>query len=174
MYKSTDGGSHWASAGLSGKKVWALAVDPADPQLVYAATDQSGEVRMSANGGGSWTDIGLPGVTIYSLAVPTTAPELLYAGTSNGVYQRSGGAWKQLGVAGRAIAALSIDPQAARWIYAGSTDGAFVSFDGGATWKASPVELAGYTVQSISPDPFDPELAYFCTTLHGVLRAHIY
>ena len=119
LYKSDDGGSHWASAGLSGKKVWALAVDPADPQRVYAATDQSGEVRMSANGGGSWTDIGLPGMTVYSLAVPTTAPELLYAGTSNGVYQRSGGVWKQLGAAGSTIAALSIDPQAARWYLRG-------------------------------------------------------
>ena len=174
VYKSTDGGLSWAASGLTGKRVWALAVDPNNPQVVYAATSQSGEVRMSLDGGGSWPDISLPGVTVYSLAAPASAAGLLYAGTSNGVYLRSGGAWTWLGLAGKTIAWLAIPPADASRIVAGSTDGAFVSRDGGFTWQAGPAELAGYTVQHISLDPFNPGVVFFCTTLRGALRAYIY
>lgn len=173
IYKSTDGGLNWASTGLPGKKVWALAVNPTDPQIVFAATDQSKEVRVSVDGGESWIDINLSGATVYSLAIPAAAPSLLYAGTSNGVYVRSGSDWTPLGLAGSTIAWVSVHPADARVIYAGSTDGAFVSRDVGATWEAGPGELAGLVVQYVGVDPYDPDVVYFCTTSHGVLKWHI-
>ncbi|HSF81646.1 MAG TPA: hypothetical protein VLA49_10455 [Anaerolineales bacterium] len=174
VYKSTNGGLNWTAAGLSGKKVWSLVVDPTNPQVVYAATDQSGEVHMSVNGGGSWADISLPGVTVYSLAVPASNPNLLYAGTSNGIYRRSGSTWSLLGLGGSTIAWITTHPTEAGRVYAGSTNGAFISRNAGISWEAGPGELAGYTVQSISIDPFLPGVMYFCTTMRGVLRAYIH
>jgi hypothetical protein len=176
VYKSTNGGLNWTASGLSGKKVWALAVDPTNAQVVYAATNLIGEVKMSVDGGGSWTDISLPGKAVYSLAVSESppGPGLLYAGSSNGVFVRNGGGWTLSGLEGSTIAWIAVQPADASLVYAGSTNGAFVSRDAGATWAAGPEELAGYTVQYIGTDPFYPRAVYFCTTLRGVLKEYIY
>src|SRR5690606_38054095 len=68
LLRSTDGGRTWALAGLSGRSIWSLAVDPQDPQRLYAATDQAGTVRASTDGGRTWSNLSLPGVTGYTLA----------------------------------------------------------------------------------------------------------
>jgi hypothetical protein len=66
MMKSTDGGMTWAKLttpnymGSYGDYNDALAVDPSNPGVVYAA-GQAGtnSIIESTNGGGSWTDISL-------------------------------------------------------------------------------------------------------------------
>jgi photosystem II stability/assembly factor-like uncharacterized protein len=53
---STDAGTTWRAAAFPGQAnstVWAFAVHPADPALVYAAS-VSGEVYRSADGGAAW------------------------------------------------------------------------------------------------------------------------
>ena len=172
VYKSTNGGMNWATAGLSGKKVWALAVDPTNPQVVYAATDQSGEVKVSTNAGSSWSNISLAGVTVYSLAISPAAPDVLWAGGSNGVYRRAGGSWSPSGLAGSEVAWLAFHPSRVGVLWAGTSNGSFLSEDGGSSWNPGPAELAGHVVQSIHFDPFDASAVYFCTTAHGVLRAY--
>ncbi len=170
-FASSDGGFNWQSAGLSSQTVWALAVDPLDPQTVYAATSQSGVVKVSSNGGGSWNNSSIPNRDVYALAVPPANPGAPLAGTDDGVYQLTGGSWQPLGLSGQTVAWISIAEADSQHILAGTTDGAYTTIDGGITWQPVSAELAGHTVQNISLDPFNPSIAYYSTTVHGVLKA---
>ncbi len=172
VYKSGNGGSAWTPVGLSGSIVWSLAVDQADPNLVYAATNTPGAVRISATGGASWTVSSLPNssLIVYSVAVSTDGSGVLYAGTTNGVYQLAGGNWTALGLPGTTVTALAANPLHAGYLFAGTTNGAFYSSDAGATWQPGPAQLASLTIDAISFDPFHPSMVYYSTTADGVLR----
>jgi photosystem II stability/assembly factor-like uncharacterized protein len=171
VFSSSDGGFNWQSAGLSSQTVWALAVDPLDPQKVYAATSQEGVVKLSTNGGGSWSNSSIPNRDVYALAVPPSNPGAPLAGTDDGVYQLVSSNWQQVGLNGQVVAWISIDPADSQHILAGTTDGAYTTIDGGLTWQPVSAELASHTVQNISLDPFNPGIAYYSTTAHGVLKA---
>ena len=58
VYKSTDGGETWSPAnrGMLDYGITALAVNPADPQVVYAGGD-GGELFKSTDGGQTWNDL---------------------------------------------------------------------------------------------------------------------
>ena len=56
-----------------------LAVDPADPDTVYAGLHEGG-VRRTTDGGRSWVDCGLPDPGVFALAV-SPADGGVYAGT---------------------------------------------------------------------------------------------
>ena len=45
-----------------------LAVDPADPDILYAGLREGG-VRRSSDGGRTWVDCNLPEAGVYSVAV---------------------------------------------------------------------------------------------------------
>jgi photosystem II stability/assembly factor-like uncharacterized protein len=173
VYKTADGGTTWMPAGLSGQRVWSLAVDPSNPLVLYAATSQVGVIKQSVNGGGTWTDASLPGKTFYSLAISPAAPGTLYAGAEDGMYQLTGGVWLPLGLNGNAITWLAFHPHNPELLLAGTTNGAFISRDRGTSWNPGPLELSLHTIQSITIDPYAPSVLYFCTTTHGALRAAI-
>jgi hypothetical protein len=88
LYAATgDGIARLAEAGetwmvelsLSGSGAQCLAVDPADPDTVYAGLREGG-VRRSVDGGRAWEDCGLPEPGVFSLAV-SAADGAVYAGT---------------------------------------------------------------------------------------------
>jgi hypothetical protein len=88
VLRSIDRGESWSdrSAGLPGRRVLSLAIDPVQPWILYAGTQGSGVFR-SANGGGSWTSFNdgwLPGMSVSALAFDDTAGRRLYAGTDGG------------------------------------------------------------------------------------------
>ena len=173
VYRSIDGGTTWTAAGLSGRIVWSMAVDPTNPEVLYATTDQVGAIKKSVNGGGNWTDLSLTGVTFYSLAISPAAPGALYAGAKDGIYLYTGGGWLSLGLSGKEITWLTFHPANPGLLFVGTTNGVFISPDRDTTWYPGPIELALHTVQSITIDPFDMHQVYFCTTTHSVLRAYI-
>ena len=93
MLKSTDAGNSWFAinnglAGLVGNvsSVTALAIDPDDPNAIYAGTS-SGGVFGSSNGGASWTEfnVGLTSRSINALAIDKLGKRL-YAATGAGVF----------------------------------------------------------------------------------------
>jgi photosystem II stability/assembly factor-like uncharacterized protein len=74
-----------------------LAVDPADPDTVYAGLREGG-VRRTTDGGRSWVDCALPEPGVFSLAV-SAAGGAVYAGTEPSRLFRSddgGGNWREL------------------------------------------------------------------------------
>jgi photosystem II stability/assembly factor-like uncharacterized protein len=99
IFESTDGGATWQpeNSGLrwrvkarNGKwvtqtlAVTALAVDPAHPSTLYAATDERGVFR-STDAGGTWHPFneGLAHHTVTAFAVGATG-QIVYAGTQDG------------------------------------------------------------------------------------------
>jgi photosystem II stability/assembly factor-like uncharacterized protein len=83
IVKSSDGGKTWgtANAGLTNLDMYALAIDPHNPQTLFAST--FGGVFRSSNGGQSWQrfDRGLPAGGVASFAVDPVR-NTLYAGTN--------------------------------------------------------------------------------------------
>jgi photosystem II stability/assembly factor-like uncharacterized protein len=74
-----------------------LAVDPTDPDIVYAGLREGG-VRRTKDGGRSWIDCELPQPQVFSLAV-SAADAAVYAGTEPSALYRSddgGDTWREL------------------------------------------------------------------------------
>jgi photosystem II stability/assembly factor-like uncharacterized protein len=175
LYKSSNGGSVWTKMGLSGYVLWSLAVDPANSNLVYAATSSPGVVKYSLDGGVTWLDSNMPdpNLIVYSLAAAPFETGVVYAGTTNGVYRFMGGSWSAVGLPGVIVTAIAANPVLPGYLYAGTTNGAFTSSNSGMTWQPGPAELANLTTQSINFDPFYPYTVYFSTTGNGVLKVTI-
>ncbi len=82
---------------LVGSRAQCLAVDPADPETVFAGL-RDGGVRRTRDGGRKWTDCGLPEPAVFSLAV-SGADGAVYAGTEPSRLFRSddgGDSWRAL------------------------------------------------------------------------------
>ncbi len=75
-----------SNSGLLSRRISALAISPADPASVFAASNGGG-VFHSQDGGTSWAPVleGLSSTDVTCLAFDP-AGERLYAGTSNGVF----------------------------------------------------------------------------------------
>lgn len=153
VIKSVDGGDSWEeiSQGIpldSEKGVGQLAIDPIDPQIIYAGTGGfgGGSLYKTINGGDSWDDIGkdIPDANLWSVAVVPSDPKTVYLGTIfiGGVFKSTdaGLTWKstELWEVG-AISDIAIDPNDHDRIVAsgaiGPSASTFISADAGATWN---------------------------------------
>lgn len=166
VWKSTDGGAHWATVnvslpGAAGSRppILALAVDPSHPSTVYAATYGNG-VFKSTDGAASWTASssqasGMRDTRIASLLLAPSSPSTVYAGAyGGGVYESVDGAatWAKAdsGLAAAVIPALLLDPSAEGIVYAATTDGVAVSVDAGATWSDPGAGLPSVSVSALA------------------------
>jgi len=135
VFKSTDGGETWSPAnrGMLDYRISALAVDPTNPQTVYAGGD-SGELFKSTDGGQSWQDLSenlrlypyLNARTIRDIVINPAAPETVYLlGDVVGVMVSNDG-----GAKWRALAKPGEDDQPVFTAMA-------------VTWEAQPVFVVG-------------------------------
>ncbi len=134
--RSDDGGATWApaDAGLPGVDggITALAVDPGDPDRVWAATAGFG-VWKSTDGGQTWSQTGsqLADQNLFVL-LASRVPVRLYtvpAGSVSVLRSDDGGAtwqdWSR-GLRVQSIFALVADPGDPRRIYAATSNGVWV------------------------------------------------
>ena len=93
-----EGPQRWEAAlSLEGSGAQCLAVDPADPDTVFAGLREHG-VRRSRDAGRSWDDVGLPQPGVFSLAV-SAADGRVYAGCEPSalfVSEDGGDSWREL------------------------------------------------------------------------------
>jgi photosystem II stability/assembly factor-like uncharacterized protein len=172
-----DGDAWKVELSLAGTGAQCLAVDPADPDTVYAGL-RDGGVRRTPDAGRSWVDCALPEAGVFSLAV-SAANGAVYAGTEPSRLFRSddqGTSWREL----EALLELPSRPDWSfpprpwtshvRWIAPSLHDadlllvgielgGLMRSVDGGDSWEdhrpgAQP------DVHSIAWHPRDPGKAY--------------
>lgn len=86
LYRSANAGLSWLRSALPSGfvniAVSVIAIDPADPNVVYAGG--TGLIK-SADGGRTWTELtnGLGGHYYTSLALPFNAPQTVYVGTDS-------------------------------------------------------------------------------------------
>jgi hypothetical protein len=174
VYRSSNGGLSWLATGLKEQTVVGLAVDPSNPDLIYAATDISGSIKISIDGGSNWNNIYLPvNYYLYSVVASPAESGVVYAGTSGGVYRYKSGSWSALGLSDQSITAVALDPVRPGVIYAGTTSGAFYSTDNGLSWNIVNEQLNGQTIQSISFDRSIPNVVYFSTKTRGIFLVAI-
>jgi photosystem II stability/assembly factor-like uncharacterized protein len=108
LFVTHDGGAEWERIGNQGDvpTIWSLAIDPVDPDTLFAGTRPAGVYR-SRDGGQSWTrldvaiapecSIGVPFVT--ALAVDPDDPRIVWAGVEiDGVFRSvdGGDTWTHL------------------------------------------------------------------------------
>ena len=99
VFKSTNGGTSWisASAGLTDDlQVIALAIDPEDTRILYAATRFNGLFKTT-NGGVNWMSINpeptgtMFAIVHFALVVDPANTDTVYAGTFDGVLKTTDG-----------------------------------------------------------------------------------
>jgi hypothetical protein len=160
------GVNRWTSGGSLGSRIESMAVDPTNPQTVYAVTSRA--VFKSRDGGVSWTiSLGAgdfwrlqstafffpPGALggdglIGGLAIDSLSPSSVYAATNAGVFKSTdaGGSWKGVGPSNSAVHSLAIDPSDPSIILAGTEKGLFKSADGGVSWSGSLLAASIYSL----------------------------
>jgi ligand-binding sensor domain-containing protein len=173
------GGGNWQADGLQDTQLRVLAVNPNDPQQIYAG-DEQGRVFMSANAGQQWQErsSGLPLPAPLSALSLDNAGKKLYAATEKGLFVSTDAAqhWQRLSptsdLPATSYTALFFTPGATvQTIYVGTVkQGIFSSTDGGMTWRAASGGLPpGTGVNSLA---FDPDLhQLWAATTSGVYRS---
>ncbi|HEV3073927.1 MAG TPA: hypothetical protein VHB47_05855 [Thermoanaerobaculia bacterium] len=125
----------WTAIGPHGGTVVALAVDPAQEQIVYAVVETAGLLK-SADGGASWTEIDHGFDPTLLLETVAVGPDgALYAsGEAAGIWRSrdSGATWKKFS----SLVALqfAFDARQKDTIYIVDGFDPWKSADGGATW----------------------------------------
>jgi photosystem II stability/assembly factor-like uncharacterized protein len=179
LFKSLDGGETWQAMneGLPNLTVRCIALNPADPNLVYLGI--LGGVAISTSAGAYWhMSSGFRrNVNVNAIAVDPGDPQTLYAGTGGaGVFKsgNSGVSWKDMnaGLSSLSIQALHIDPENPAVLLAGAyhpaspTDmyvgetngGVFRSGDGAQSWRES--SLTNIHIFAFAGNPARPNTVY--------------
>lgn len=89
LFKSTDGGNHWASVGFPGVDVTSLAIDPSAEGIVYVGT--AGSLWKTSDGGDHWTALDSGPVNVSALALNPWSATTIYAATATGVSRSTDG-----------------------------------------------------------------------------------
>ena len=172
--KSSDNGSNWSPAGLSGKTVNSLAVDPLNENIIYAATNDIGVINYSTNAGQTWLSTTIAGGKTNSLSTTPVNSALVYAGTDNGVYVRTGnGTWDFLGLGGIKINEIAAHPGRSGVLVAGTNQGAFYSINNGLDWVSISPEISNLIIRSVQFDPNHSNRVYLGTSTAGTFRFYL-
>ncbi|MCI0698431.1 hypothetical protein L0337_41340 [candidate division KSB1 bacterium] len=167
---SMPGDGIWRSIGPFGVDVTAVAVAPANPNILFTATTM-GNVYRSDNAGMSWERAATLGTTVRTLSFHPTDPRIVYAGLDLlGVQKTSDGGetWTATGTGLESdpfVYALAIHPADPNIIFAGTfrsigTGGVYKSTNGGSNWQTSRVGMADEFVLSVAINPNQPNIVY--------------
>jgi photosystem II stability/assembly factor-like uncharacterized protein len=99
VYASTDSGTTWAKvpdpsgSGAASIDMSSVAIDPSQPQVIYAGGARRGEFFRSTDGGETWSrrDNGLFATTIKSIAPRPGASGDVLAGTTHTMFRTTDG-----------------------------------------------------------------------------------
>ena len=195
VQKSTDGGRSWLP---NYQGLWigncyygcAIAVDPRNPNVVYASS-QSGGMYKTVNGGSTW--FRLPcGCGEGVIAFDPRHSSTVYAGGGEGVWKTTNGgaSWRQLSwlkasddhqVKGFAhVKGLAVDPLDTNTIYVGGwsddvagdpilpNPGLWKSADGGESWRP----ISGTGIQTPQTITFDSHgTVYIASVDEGITKS---
>ena len=174
LFRSTNGGAHWAklTRGLLSFPINAIAVAPRS-RTVYVATSSPlpGQiVYRSDDEGGHWTPADGGALNyVYALAVDPGRQETVWAVSSGQLFRSldRGRTWKQADAGITADGTLAVLPGAAT-LLAGTATGVFRSGNQGASWSRSSQGLDAATISGLALDPSRPSRLY--AAADGVYR----
>jgi photosystem II stability/assembly factor-like uncharacterized protein len=165
-YRFAQKGTKWVPVdrALTYWSATCLAVDPADPGLVYVGTERSG-LFLSYDGGSSWqrAEPNVPRLAIFSLLA--LSGTILVGTVPAALYRKELGGWKEMeefrrGTTGGSFPPnpdlgartryLAVDPVLPERLYAGiEVGGLFVSDDGGVSWSPANEGLSDPDVHQV-------------------------
>jgi len=148
LFVTHDGGAQWERIGRQGDlpTIWSLAVDPVDPDILFAGTRPAGVYR-SRDGGRNWERlavdiapecaIGVPFVT--ALVVDPDDHRTVWAGVEiDGVFRSTDGgdSWtrQRNGLYDPDVHDMKIAATSPRRLYVSTAQDMFLSDDRGDTW----------------------------------------
>src|SRR5262249_947110 len=135
---STDSGNTWTdvNSGLTAP-ILVLAIDPATPATLYAASSNAGMFKTT-NGGGHWDPInnGFTYASACGLAIDPITPTRVYA-ISESVYKSTNGGsnWNLASAGPIAGCSIVIHPITTTTIYTVGALGVTKSTNGGMNWS---------------------------------------
>jgi len=158
VWKTIDGGVNWTplTDDQPSLAIGALAIDPTNPNVIYAGLGEDNNsldsyygfgVLKSTDAGSTWT---LSNASIFSresigrIVIDPSNPNVVYASSSNGVAKSTDGGvtWVTAFKGGSIVSDVAIDVTNPQTIYAavgdsdGSSDnGVWKSTDGGSSWS---------------------------------------
>ena len=179
VMKSTDGGSTWATTGLSFIQsnrdvITRLLINPQNPDILIAAA--SNGLYRTSDAGATWTHV-YSGSPVYSIAFKPGSPDTVY-GINNSsliVSYNAGSSWGVLyaginPVADRGTVAVSPAAPNAIWVL-NSNDSLLCSHDRGVTFTGTaltPADSAyfyGYYDRVLAVSPTDSQYILACGML---------
>ena len=149
LFKTTDGARSWSDTGVSDGFIWATAISPSNPQILFVCSgkfvpygDPINNLYRTSDGGKTWTavTIGLPAGNIGPVTLDPGNDATVYVAVSNRLFRSrdSGGTWTEIGAGSinGSPASILVDPTAAGIVFLATySDGIFKSSDGGDTWS---------------------------------------
>ena len=186
VFRSRDGGATWERMTpenpevlenhASMKNFVSVAVDPQNPDIVYAGTRHL--AWKTSDGGLHWHNVKdgmLDDSDVFSIIVDPKIPSRVYASACSGIYKSDNGAelfHRVQGLPHSAIRTrvLKQDPQRGSIVYAGTTGGLWKTVDGGVKWTR--VTSDDVIVNDVMIDPRNPERVLLATDLGGVLASN--
>ena len=185
IFKSTDGGDSWTAInnGLTESSnlptmIGAIAIDPSNPQNLYAGDGTFQAVFKSTDGGASWaeSDNGINvGGSVVSIVVDPMNSANVYTGTPYGVFKSTdaGANWAladdglpATGNGSQGVTRLAIAKAPRAELVIGTDgNGAFTSTDGASSWQPLSSPTSGNARPLVgSPDwcyDFVGDIAFF-------------
>ena len=180
IYKSSDGGQSFARlpSPMDAMDVWKIAVDPTDPDIVFAGTRPAALFR-SKDGGRSWRKLAVdmaeecPNVRIprvTALAIDPADPRRVWAGVEVDGVRRSldgGDTWARIeeGVPDPDIHDVTIDLDGSSKVLTTTPREIFATSDAGEHWM--PLGIAGRFklpyCRALAQKPGDPKTLFVAT-----------
>lgn len=181
-----DGPNIWTTSLTAAGQIWSVAVNPANQDIIYAASNTQG-MWKTTNGGLTWTAInaGITNMTLNAVALSPANPNIVYCGggaaaAANGMYRSTdaGATWTQVNTgitqSPNTVQAIAVSQTDANTVYIGVWDGGATSATVGlyktntggvGGWAAANVGMGtNKNILSIAIDPSNANVIYAGTS----------
>ncbi len=179
VFRSTDGGDSWERLSPANsadvKNIESIAVDPKDPNTVYAGTWHL--AWKTSDSGANWQHINkgmIDDSDVFSVIVDHENAAVVFASACSGIYksETAGNLFSKIqGIpfSARRTRVLKQDPTNENIVYAGTTEGLWKSTDLGKVWKR--VSSPEVVVNDVLVDPRDSNRVLLATDRSGVMAS---
>ena len=179
VYRSNNGGDTWERLSPANsaeiKNIESIAVDPKDPNTVYAGTWHL--AWKTSDGGANWQHINkgmIDDSDVFSVIVDHDNPSVVFASACSGIYksETAGNLFAKIqGIpfSARRTRVLKQDPTNESIVYAGTTEGLWKTTDLGKVWKR--VSNPEVVVNDVMIDPRDSNHVLLATDRSGVMAS---
>jgi photosystem II stability/assembly factor-like uncharacterized protein len=176
VWRSMDAGESWSrlpTSANSPTKVESLAIDPRDPNTIYAGTWYL--PYKTTDGGSNWNIIKtgiIDDSDVFAIDIDPRDPDHIFASACSGIYETKnrGEQWRKVqGIPSqsRRTRAILQHPTIPGLVFAGTTEGFWRSANGGSSWMLTTSKQL--EINSIAVHPSNPQTVYIGTNNYGVM-----